>query len=325
MNPIKADKIQFGSTNNVPHARRSTTNELVFFDTAVGDISLSNILSERSISEVVTVSKTAQGKDFSTIQEAIDFLPLTGGLVVVYEGVYSESLSITKPLVLISRGNVVVDSTDAPCISLTSFDFKCSGLSFVVRDLLGNNNPSIISVQSTDVLKKVYFYDCIFDTTNHANSSFFSVQNSSLFLFNNLFLGLGSISVSSSSTCNILGGQVPNLVLSNLLESSFVNATQILGVELVNSSISVSGNMVSCVGDVDSDLTTSVVTGQVVFDNELEKNIVFSCPLSNDSYTINLEPNTQRELPVISAKTATGFTATFQNNLTETIRWSVSQ
>ena len=73
MNPIKADKIQFGNSSGLPHIRRSTTNELVFFDPPVGEISLSNIL-ERSVSEVITVSKTTQGSDFSTIQEAIDFL-----------------------------------------------------------------------------------------------------------------------------------------------------------------------------------------------------------------------------------------------------------
>ena len=121
MNPIKADKIQFGNSSGLPHIRRSTTNELVFFDPPVGEISLSNILSERSVSEVITVSKTTQGSDFSTIQEAIDFLPQSGGLIVVYQGSYSESLSITKPVVLISRGNVVLDSTDVTLVFLFIF------------------------------------------------------------------------------------------------------------------------------------------------------------------------------------------------------------
>ena len=86
-----------------------------------------------------------------------------------------------------------------------------------------------------------------------------------------------------------------------------------------------SGNANSITGDATSKLIKENVRGQVVFDNELEKVIEFSCPLSSDSYSINIEPNSQRILPVISARTSTGFTLTFQNNLTETIRWSVAQ
>lgn len=324
MNPIKADKIQFGSSSGLPHIRRSTTNELVFFDQPVGEISLSNILSERSVSEVVTVSKTTQGSDFSTIQEAVDFLPLSGGLIIIYQGTYLESISISKSVVLISRGKVVIESTDAPCLSLSSFYFKCLGLNFVLKDLLGNNNPSMIEVNSNDSTKKVYFYDCVFDNTAHPTSSFISVQTSSLFLSENKFFGTGTISVSQANTCEVLGLRLPDINLSNMIQRSYVSGSQILDITLVDSAISLSGNMNSCVGDATSNLTKEVITGEVVFDAELEKVVVFDCPLSSDSYTINLEPNTQRILPVISLKTATGFTVTFENILNETIRWSVA-
>ena len=325
MNPIKADKIQFGSTANLPNIHRGTSNELVLYDSAVGDISLSNLLSERSITNVVTVSKTTHGRDFSAIQEAIDFLPQTGGFIVVYEGTYSESLSITKPVALLGRGSVVIESNDAPCLSLTSFDLKCCGLNFVLKDLLGNNNPAIINVSSTDTSKKVSFYDCTFDTTAHPTSSFLSVQSSSLYLHSNLFFGSGLIAVSGASSCEIVSGDLPSISLSNMTQRSYISTAQVLEVTLVDSLLSLSGNANSITGDATSKLIKENVRGQVVFDNELEKVIEFSCPLSSDSYSINIEPNSQRILPVISARTSTGFTLTFQNNLTETIRWSVAQ
>ena len=325
MNPIKADKIQFGNSSGLPHIRRSTTNELVFFDQPVGEISLSNILSERSVGEVITVSKTTQGADFNTIQEAIDFLPQSGGLIIIYQGSYSESISITKPIVLLSRGDVVIESTDAPCISLSSFNFRCVGLNFVLKDLLGNNNPSIIDVNSNDITKKVYFYDCVFDNTAHPTSSFMSVQTSSLFLSENKFLGSGAISVSQSNTCEIMGVSLPDISLSNMTQRSYFSGSQILDVTLVDSAISLSGNLNSCIGDATSELTTQIITGEVVFDNELEKAVVFDCPISDSSYVVNIESNSQRILPVISQKTTTGFTLTFENNLNETIFWSVAQ
>ena len=325
MNPIKADKIQFGNATNLPNIHRGTSNELVLYDSLVGEISLSNMLSERSISNVVSVSKTTHGRDFSTIQEAVDFLPQTGGFIVVYEGTYSESLSITKPVVLLGRGSVVIESTDAPCISLTSFDLKCSGLSFVLKDLLGNNNPAIINISSTDTTKKVYFYDCTFDNTAHLTSSFFSVQSSSLYLYSNLFSGAGLIAISGASSCEIVSGSLPSVSLSNMTQRSYITASQVLEITLVDSFLSLSGSANSCTGDATSKLTKENVRGQVVFDNELEKVVEFTCPLSSDSYSINIEPNSQRILPVISARTSTGFTLTYENNLTETIRWAVAQ
>ena len=220
---------------------------------------------------------------------------------------------------------MVLDSTDAPCISLSSFDFKCVGISFVLKDLLGNNNPSMIDVDSNDITKKVYFYDCIFDNTAHPTSSFMSVQTSSLFLSDNKFFGSGSISVSQANTCEVLGLSLPDISLSNMIQRSYISGSQILDISLVDSAISLIGNMNSCIGDATSELTKAVITGEVEFDAELEKVIVFDCPLSSATYTVNIEVNSQRILPVISQKTIAGFTLTYENNLNETISWSVAQ
>ena len=112
MNPIKADKIQFCSLASHPNIQRDTTSSLVFYDTSVGSISLKALVGERAVDDVVSVSKSNQGADFNSVQEAIDFLPQSGGVVVVYQGTYSESLSISKPVVMFSRGEVVIDSTE---------------------------------------------------------------------------------------------------------------------------------------------------------------------------------------------------------------------
>ena len=325
MNPIKADKIQFGSTINLPNIHRGTTSELIFYDSTVGEISLSNLLSERSISNVITVSKTTQGRDFNVIQDAIDFLPEQGGLVVVYEGTYSESLVISKPIVILGRGSVVISSNDAPCITIGSFDLKCSNLSFVLNDLVGNNNPSIIEINSTDASKKAYFYDCVFDNTAHQTSSFFNVQSSSLFLYNNLFSGSGSVSIDSSNTCELVGGSLPDVSLSNMLQRTYISSPQVLDITLADTALSLSGNMNTCTGDITSKLKKETIKGETVFNAELVKVVEFSCPLEDDTYSVNIEPNSLRILPIISNRTNTGFTLTYENNLDETVRWSVAQ
>lgn len=322
MSPIKADKLQLGNLESHPSIERNTTSNLVFFDKDVGSVSLKSLVSERGIEGVVTVSKSNLGADFSTIQEAIDFLPESGGVIAIYQGVYSESLSIAKPVVMFSRGNVVVDSTDAPCITLSDASLEVVNIGFVIRDLVGNNNPSIIEATALDTSKVLEVGICSFDTTNHPTASFLSCSKVSLLLSECVFSGEGAVSVSEANVLEVIGAQVPDVTLTNMISQSFISASSTLDVSLTNSDIHLSGNVKTCVGDADSTLKQSVVSGSTDFDNEAQKDVTFPCPLSDAEYTLSLQPSSQGLMPSISNQTKEGFTLTYANPIDETIRWS---
>jgi hypothetical protein len=322
MNPIKADKIQFGSLASHPNIQRDTTSSLVFYDTSVGSISLKALVGERAVDDVVSVSKSNQGADFNSVQEAIDFLPQSGGVVVVYQGTYSESLSISKPVVMFSRGEVVIDSTDAPCITLSDASLKGYNLSLVIRDLVGNNNPSIIEVTAQDTTQSIELVGCSLDTTDHPDSSFLSSSKVSVLASGCSFSGQGSISVSEASHLEVVGARAPDITLVDMISQSFVSVSSVLDVALTNSNLYLSGNANTCVGDVGSTLKQSVVSGSSDFDNEAEKEISLPCPLVGAEYTISVQPSSQGVMPSISNQTNQGFTLTYGNPIDETIRWS---
>lgn len=322
MNPIKADALLLGSLANHPKVSRGSNSDLILFDQHMGSIALSTLVGERGIDNVVTVSKTSAGADFATIQEAIDFLPNTGGAVIVYEGTYTETLITTKPLFLMARGGVVVESTDAPCMTITSTSVRAFNLSFVVKDLAGNNNPSVVEASVADVADSVSFSGCSFDTSAHANASFLTSDKASVFLESCRFTGGGSISVSEATLCEMNGARLPDVVLTDMISGSFLSASQTLSLDLTNSSAVLSGEVASVTGDITSRLTKKVVTGVATFAVELVKDVEFDCPLSSDTYMVVLEPNSQGLLPVVSLKTNTGFRLTYANALNEDVRWS---
>lgn len=322
MNPIKADKILLGSQANHPNISRGSSSELVFFDQEAGSISLSTLVGERGVDNLVTVSKTISGSDFPTIQEAIDFLPTTGGAIVVYEGVYAEALSTSKPLTLITRGDVTLEATDAPCMTITNTSVRAHNIKFVVKDLAGNSNPSAVKVDVTDVTDEVSFTGCVFDTTNHAVANFLSSSKASIFLEGCRFLGGGQISITGATTAELRGARLPDVSLNNLITTGYLSASQILSLTLIDTSASVEGNIASLTGDLDSRLTKKVVSGVETFVGELEKDIEFECPLSTANYMVVVEPNSQGLLPVVSLRGVSGFRLTYSNALNEDVRWS---
>lgn len=322
MNPIKADKIQFGTLANQPHVRRGTTNNLVLYDASVGEVALSSLVSERAVENVVTVSKSSLGTDFASIQDAINFLPSTGGVVIVYGGEYSESISVSKQVTLIARGAVSITSTDAPCVSLSGASFYAQGVGLRIIDLVGNNTPSIIEATTADTAHEIKLDSCSFDTTAHATASFLSSNLASVYLTSCVFKGEGSVDLTGALTCRVEGAVIPNVELTNMLSLSYLSGTLILDVTLVGSSLAVSGNMNSVIGDVGSTLLQKVTTGSVDFDNSAQEDVTFTCPLSSASYVLSVEPNSQGDMPVISNRTQTGFTLTYGAPISDTIRWS---
>ena len=322
MNPIKADKLLLGSLATHPSLSRGSSSELVFFDQQTGAISLSTLVGERGIDNVVTVSKTSSGADFATIQEAVDFLPATGGAVIVYEGVYEESLSVSKPLFLVARGEVVVQATDAPCVTVTNASLRAFNLSFVVKALVGNNNTSAVTASVVDISDSVSFVECVFDTSADLNATFLTSTKASLVLSSCRFVGGGSVSVSGAVSCELVGASLPDIELTSILSQGYISSAQILGVSLVDTSLTLTGNATAITGDADSRLTKNVVTGVSTFAAEAVKDVSFDCPLSSDSYVVVLEPNSQGDLPIVSLKTEAGFRLTYGGALNEDVRWS---
>ena len=78
MNPLKADKVQFGFSDNSPHITRGAGSSLSLYDPNIGSVLLSSLISERGLDNFATVSKSLLGSDYSTIQSAVDSLPYRG-------------------------------------------------------------------------------------------------------------------------------------------------------------------------------------------------------------------------------------------------------
>lgn len=202
---------------------------LNFYDPNIGAIELSKLISERGLDNFASVSKSLIGSDYNTIQNAIDSLPTEGGLVVVYEGVYSEALTITKPVVIMARGNVSIESTDAPCISVTDASILLDGLNLVVKSFLGNSNPSVISHTSVNV-EGLVFRGCSFDISNHANAEFIVASKGDIRLSDCSFTGTGKLDISNANRFVVLGVSVlPELELTNMITQSYISATQATG------------------------------------------------------------------------------------------------
>ena len=323
MNPLKADKVQFGFLDNSPHITRGVASTLNFYDPNIGAVSLSKLISERGLDGFASVSKSLVGSDYNTIQNAIDSLPSEGGLVVIYEGVYSEALTITKPVVMLARGNVSIEATDTSCISVSDASIYLDGVGLVIKSFLGNSNPSVISHTSVGV-EELVFRGCSFDISNHANAEFIVASKGDVRLSDCSFTGTGKLDISSASSFVALGVSVlPELELTNMISQSYISATQSSEITLVASSLTLEGRYISCLGDNASSLTKNQVIGSRDFVAEAVVDITFPCPLSTTEYMVVFEGNTQKELPVVSNKTVEGFRVTFANPLNETVRWSI--
>lgn len=324
MNPLKADKIQFGSSANMPNITRGTGSTLDFFDPNVGTISLSSLISERGIAGVVTVSTASIGSDFTSIQSAIDTLPETGGVVVVYEGTYSEALEVTKPITLIGRGEVVVTATDASVVMITNTRASFENIYFKVLTNLGNNSPSIITATTTDISHQVILEGCTLDTSSHPTANFVSSSLNQLISLNTLFVGAGKIDCSQSMGFKLVGTECPDTELSQMVSVSLISGVTTGEVTLVGSELVIEGKFVSCIGDLNSTLWVRNLTGTIDLVNEDRADIEFPCPISEADYNIMFENPASGEVPVVTARNATGFSISLGAPVTETLRWSIA-
>ncbi len=325
MNPLKADKVQLGFTDNSPHITRGAGSSLSLYDPNIGSVLLSTLITERGLDNFATVSKSLLGSDYSTIQSAVDSLPTEGGTVIVYGGTYAEQITISKPVVFISRGAVNIESTDTSCISISSASVVLDGFNFVVKSQLGNTNPSAIEITSDGLASyPTTLKGCVLDISGHANAEFITSSQAEVIVSDTLFTGIGKISISSTTRFLLNGCSVcPEVELTNLISTSYISANQTVGITLVGSEVSVEGRLAVYAGDNASALTKSQIVGGRDFQAEDVVDITFNCPLSTDQYMVLFEDNSQREIPVISNRTTTGFRVSFSNPLNETVRWSI--
>lgn len=324
MNPIKADKIQFGSTSNMPHITRGEGSSLTFFDPNIGSVAFSSLIPERLMTDVRTVASDNLGADYTSIQDAHDSLSASGGTIVVYQGTYSEQLTITKPVHIIARGEVIVQATDLDIVTVTDTSASFEGVYFKMLTQLGNNNPSVISASSNTIEDKIILRGCTLDTADHLNPEYISTSTLQVISQGSRFLGTGSISCALSYGLEISGNHAPDIELSNMVTQSVISCGVAGQVSLVSASVVLSTRYASCTGDINSTMWTRVISGEVALDNADQADISFTCPLSEGDYIVVFENSQAGEVPVVTARSSTGFSISLGNLITETLKWSIA-
>jgi len=323
MNPLKIKKIQLGSSVSHPNIT-STDSKLNFYDSTVGSIRLDQLLGERYLPNVSTVSKNALGSDFTTIQSSIDSA-VTGGVIVIYGGTYEETLTITnKDLNLICIGSVSLESTDTTPITITSSSVSISDMTIKIKNGVGNPIPYCVETTHTATDKSLTLKFCTLNTSEHVNAKAIKSTKVAFYSYDCDYLGLGDIEITGSSKNHFLGAVFPDISLSGVLSDSHI-VGDVLDLGLISSGVSLSGSFVSCVGDANSTIKKSMIRGSVVFDNTDTANVTLDCPLATDSYTISIQNLSSGQNPIISNRLTTGFTLTSAVAMSETVYFTLFQ
>ena len=323
MNPFKVNKIQLGSSEQNPHITQ-TNNSLSFYDSTVGSVRLDQILGERSIESVITVSKSVLGSSYNTIQSAINSAS-SGDLIVIYNGEYSEALTIAdKNLSFLCFGDVVLSSVDSTAITISSSTVSICDMKIKILNGLGNPIPYCISTSHTDATHSLTLKNCVLDTSEHLNARSINSSKVSFSSFNNIYEGLGDIEITASSKNYFLGAVFPKITLNSIVSDSHL-VGHVSDIVLVSSDLTLSGTYVSCTGDVNSSLKKETVKGSVSFNNEDTVDVVFDCPLAVDNYLVLTQNLSSGEFPLVSNKSKTGFTLNTGNLITEQVHFTLVQ
>lgn len=321
MNPLKVDKIQYGFSAQNPYTGRNASNGLTLFDEATGAISLGELLGERNTEAVRYVSQGARGADVSSIQSAIDALPATGGVVVIFEGEYTETLSISKPVYLIGRGHVVIQA-DATIISAFETSLVLENISLKILDTLA----AVECIEATSVNNTaltITLRNCSLDSESGAIATGINSLCLSVYVYNTLFSESAAISCASGNELRVIGHYIPRVELVEMAGTSYLSAAKVGALTLTDSAVCVAGKLGVCVGDAGSSLETESISGSVEIDNTAIGEVEFACPLATTEYFVLFENLSSREVPVITARSATGFSFETSGNITETVRWVV--
>jgi len=322
MNPLKVKKVQLGFSEQSPSLSEKE-GKLSFYDSTTGNIRLDQLLGQRFLGEVSFVSKSLLGADHNTIGEAIEEAN-QGSLIVIYGGVYEESLTIDKSLHLICMGDVELLSEDATAITITSSNVSISDLKIKISNGVGNPVPYCVETTHTEVGNTLTLKNCILDVSDHVNARFFKSTRVTSYLYSCIFNGTGNIEIEGSSTNHLFGAVFPNILLSNIVAESHI-VGDVSTLTLTNSSVTLNGSYALCNGDADSSLKKDVIVGSVSFDNTDNSAVVFDCPLPNDFYVVAVQNISNGEHPVVSDKTPEGFTITTTQAISEDVYFTVLQ
>lgn len=319
-NPLKTNKIQFGNSANDPSIENSN-GSLRFFDSSTGVLDLGDIKSQK-ITTVKSVSPTLSGADFTTIQEAIDSIPVNNlGVIHVYEGTYNEFLQINGDIVLIGY-NAILSANGADLITSTDHNLTIQG--FTLNMGVGGN-PNIINFVSTNNLHSLVVSRCTFNTENNLNANFVYNSRGVFYLYGSYFEGTGSIECLESLDLNILGTHLPDITLRNIIGICYIVCSDLGALNLIDTTLNLNGEYTSLSGDNNSVIHKKVIVGSVEFVNETNKVVTLDCPFSTADYQIITEAVSDRTIPIIVNKTTTTFEIEFEQNKTLTLNYQIFQ
>lgn len=320
-NPTKASKVLFGATNLDPYVTKGQDSSLTFYDSTAGIQNISSLMGERNLLEVRIVSKSTLGADFNTIQEAIDNLPNSGGVVKIYEGTYQESLSISKPVTLIGLGEVIVEAAGADCLTLTDSDLSLKGIIFKVT--AGVALAPYCLKLSSNTSHTVKIEGCTFDNTGNAAAGAIDSSKVTVRLDSSTLLGDPEIKVSQAATCALALVRAYAITLDDMVSESHISVNEADSVSLVDSALSLKGRVGAVTGDATSALHWDRIRGSVTFNNSAAEAVVFASPLSSNEYMVIFGTITDRVLPVVTNKTVNGFDITFPQAITQDVLWKI--
>ena len=322
MNPLKVNKIQLGFSEQSPSISE-IEGKLSFYETSIGAIRLDQLVSERFLSEVLTVSKSLSGSDYNTISDAIQNSE-NGDVIVVYSGEYEETLNISNNIHILCMGKVKLISQDATAITVSSSNVSISDMEIKVGNGLGNPVPYCIETSHTEVGNTLTLKNCILDVSEHVNANFLKSDKVSSYFYSSKFKGTGSIEIEGSNYNHFFGSTFPDIALTNIIGDSHM-VGEVESLTLVNSSVHLNGSFQSCVGDADSSIKKDVIVGSVVFNGVDSVAVNLSCPLHSTFYVVLAQNISNGEIPVITQKTQGGFTISVSQAINEEIYYTIVQ
>jgi len=261
MNPLKVDKIQLGPTNSSPYIARNPSGGISFYQSGVGEVPFTSILNEKQIEGVSYASATETGADFTTIQAAINDLPATGGVIYVYEGTYSENLTISKNVFLIARGEVTIEAT-GHLISISEASAFIHGFKFNITNDLINSDYYCIKSESPLLDRSLILLieNCSFDCENHPLAKAVYSSYPTLKIFNSTFSPAALVYSEEALSVHINGTYAPHISLQNIVTAAYLNLALVDTLTLVSSPVYLSGSYSTLVSDGASSVSSQTLS-----------------------------------------------------------------
>ena len=228
-------QVEPGSGQTLTISRDAATGSLKFVDAVVtGGINLSDLAGLASIGSVFVVGSSGAGATYTTVQAALDAVPLTSSatqpnVILLTPGVYQENLTISKDgVALIGMGEVRLKNSGAASTVTIQPGAGSVPLTFLMRgvkienDSVGQDCVSITGVAATTLgSDELKFESCTFVTSNVGN---FPINAS---IANNIKVENCQLSTDPNSI--LQASQVASLVLKSctsvpLVQLSYTNA-----------------------------------------------------------------------------------------------------